>query len=201
MRDPHKPLVISCSILRDEIEALVASGDLDIETRYIGARLHYDYGRLQTAITASLQKAPRDRHPRGVLVYGDVCLGFQEQIKPLVAEHGFVKVDALNCVDCLLGGKGQLLKVDPDHKSFFLTPGWIRFWNAFEQEKGGDLHDRYRMLDGLVLLDSLGNLNELSRDIEKISRRTGLPVKQRRAVGLDGLRRVIAEALERIGPV
>ena len=40
-----------------------------------------------------------------------------------------------NPIDCLLGGKGQLLKADRDHKYFFLTPGWITFWNHFEKSK------------------------------------------------------------------
>jgi hypothetical protein len=124
-------------------------------------------------------------------------MGFDLQIRDVVNKYGFVKVDALNCVDCLLGGKGELLKVDPDHKAFFITPGWIKFWKQFERSKE-DLKSRYSMLDGLVLLDSLGNLDELKEEIEEISRQTGLPVKERREVGLEGLKQVILEAIGRL---
>lgn len=197
MSGKERPFVISCSILRDELQKLIKTGQLDVEVRYLGARLHYDYKRLEKALEASLEKAVRNQHRKGVVVYGDVCLGFEHQIKPLVEKYGFVKVDALNCVDCLLGGKGQLLRVDPEHKSFFLTPGWIRFWNSFEKSKE-DLKNRYRMLDGLVLLDSVGNLDALAREIEQIGRQTGLPVKERRHVGLEGLKDVIVEAVNKL---
>jgi hypothetical protein len=54
------------------------------------------------------------------------------------------------------------------------------------------------MLDGLVLLDSLGNLDGLTQEIEEISHQTGLPVRDRQYVGLDGLRDLIAEAVGKL---
>jgi hypothetical protein len=192
-----KSLLISCSILRDEIQGLIETTRWDLEVRYLSAKLHYDYNHLEAALEESIQKAKRQEYPKGIVVYGDVCMGFDHQIKDLVNKHGFIKVDALNCVDCLLGGKGRLLEIDPDHKAFFLTPGWIRFWNSFEISKGS-LKDRYRMLDGLVLLDSLGNLDEFNNEIEEIVHHTGLPVLEKKAVGLKGLRKVIAEAVEKL---
>ena len=41
-----------------------------------------------------------------VLVYGDLCLGQDNEMKKLADEYGIAKVDAVNCVDCQLGGKG-----------------------------------------------------------------------------------------------
>lgn len=198
MKKEEKPFVISCGILSDEIQELVETGQLDIDVKYLGAGLHYDYDRLEKALEGAMQDSSEKQRGKGVVIYGDVCMGFDHQIKDLVNKYGFVKVDALNCVDCLLGGKGELLKIDPDHKAFFITPGWIRFWKQFETSKE-DLKSRYSMLDGLALLDSLGNLDELKEDIEEISRCTGLQVKERRDVGLEGLRQVIQEAVERLG--
>jgi hypothetical protein len=60
-----------------------------------------------------------------VVLYGDICLGFQNQMAALVDEFNAVKVDALNCIDCYLGGGGRLLKIDPHHEYFFLNPSWI----------------------------------------------------------------------------
>jgi hypothetical protein len=198
MSTESRPFVISCGILRDEIQKMVDTGQLEIDLRYLGAGLHYDYDRLEKALDGALQDASKDHGGKGIVIYGDVCMGFDHQIKELVNNHGFIKVDALNCIDCLLGGKGELLKVDPDHKALFLTPGWIRFWYQFEKSKG-DLKERYSMLNGLILLDSLGNLDELKDEIDEISRRTGLPVMERREVGLEGLKQVIEEAIERLG--
>jgi hypothetical protein len=197
MSTKKRPFVIACGILRDEVQRLIDTGQLDIEVKYLGAGLHYDYDRLENALEGALRNATKDQGGKGIVIYGDVCMGFDLQIRDVVNKYGFVKVDALNCVDCLLGGKGELLKVDPDHKAFFITPGWIKFWKQFERSKE-DLKSRYSMLDGLVLLDSLGNLDELKEEIEEISRQTGLPVKERREVGLEGLKQVILEAIGRL---
>jgi hypothetical protein len=191
------PFLISCSILKNEIQRLIEITRWDLDVRYLSAKLHYDYNDLEASLEASINKAKRKKNQKGIVVYGDVCMGFDHQIKDLVNKHDCIKVDALNCVDCLLGGKGRLLDVDPDHKAFFLTPGWIRFWNSFERSKES-LKDRYRMLDGLVLLDSLGNLDEFKDEIKEIVHHTGLPVLERQAVGLEGLKQVIAEAIEKL---
>jgi hypothetical protein len=66
--------------------------------------------------------------PSPVVIYGDVCLGFHQEMKALVKRYGAVKVDALNCIDCLLGGRGRLLEVDPDHKFFISDPGLHRIY-------------------------------------------------------------------------
>ncbi|OGP63562.1 MAG: hypothetical protein A2V65_07675 [Deltaproteobacteria bacterium RBG_13_49_15] len=199
MEKQKKPFVVSCGILKDEMQELIKTGQLDVDMRYLGTGLHYNYEHLKNALDSALQDASGNQRGKGIVIYGDVCMGFDQQIKDLVNKHGFVKVDALNCIDCLLGGKGELLKLDPNHRAFFLTPGWIRFWERLERSKE-DLRNRYSMLDGLMILDSLGNLDELKDKIEEISRHTGLQVIKRKEVGLEGLRHVVEEAIRRLSP-
>jgi hypothetical protein len=45
------------------------------------------------------------------------------QMKRLVDDYGVVKIDALNCVDCQLGGKGKSLEADPNQEVIFLFSG------------------------------------------------------------------------------
>jgi len=122
MNNLKKPLLISCGILKNEIQKLIETGQLDVDVNYLSAKLHYDYKLLERALKGTFEKVHNHPDRNVIVVYGDVCLGFDYEIKKLVETYGIVKVDALNCVDCLLGGKGQRLKADRDHKYFFLTP-------------------------------------------------------------------------------
>ena len=119
-----KPALLSCGILREEIEALISRGELDAEAHFLNRELHSDQGRLKDALDQALENREKKGGPLPVVVYGDVCLGFHDEMKALMKRRGAVKVDALNCIDCLLGGRGKLLEVDPDHRFLFLTPAF-----------------------------------------------------------------------------
>lgn len=189
-----KPCLIACGIFRRELDALCRSGAVDAEVLYLGSFLHLDYGKLRSALETALR---RERGRRPVVVYGDVCMGFGEEIKPLVEAHDAVKVDGLNCIDCLLGGRGKLLEVDPRHELLFLTPGWIRFFERYVEENPKERKKQFSVLKGILLVDGLGDLSEYRERIEKISEQTGLPVLGEKRVGLSGLLAVIREALDR----
>jgi hypothetical protein len=54
-----------------------------------------------------------------------------DEMKELVKEYGVIKVDAVNCIDCLLGGKGKYFEADPTHELLLLDPGYIgifKYW-------------------------------------------------------------------------
>ncbi len=197
MTDNKNPIVISCGILKKEIQSLIESGRMKADVTFLSSKLHYDYSLLEKALRSTIEKSLGRGRKDIVIIYGDVCLGFKHEMKELVDGYGIMKVDALNCVDCLLGGKGQLLQTDPQHKYFFLTPEWINFWNKYEKSEE-NLKDRYSMLEGIVLLDSLGNLGGYEDDIKAISNATGLPILEEKKVGLRGLQNVIEEAIRRM---
>jgi len=106
---------------------LVKQGALDVDLIFVSKYFHVDYEVLDT----NLRRVVKNRlsRPQGgiILVYGDLCLGPNDETKKLTEEYGIAKVDALNCVDCLLGGKGKVLEADPDHALLFLYPGMIGF--------------------------------------------------------------------------
>jgi len=54
-------------------------------------------------------------------------------MKKLAEEYGIVKVDALNCIDCQLGGKGAFLEADPQHDLLFLSPGMTDFFRHAQE--------------------------------------------------------------------
>jgi hypothetical protein len=126
-----------------------------------------------------------------------VCLGFDGEMKQLVDKYDVVKVDALNCIDCLLGGGGKLLKMDPDHKYLFLNPAFIRFGEEIMGNTKAMTREMFSVLDGIVLLDAMGDLDEYQSKIDEVADHTGLPILERRDIGLEGLRNVLLEALDR----
>jgi len=184
--------LISCGILQPEIESLQARNELNAEVIFLNKYLHNNYNKLLSALKASLHKH-RDKNP--VVVYGDVCLGFQNEMKELVDEYGVVKVDGLNCIDCLLGGRGKLLEIDPAHIYLFLTTAFIDFFEKYMCRPKEEIRKTFEVLEGIVLIDSMGDLEKHGDRIEKISDRTGLPVLEHKNVGLPGLRTILSEAL------
>jgi hypothetical protein len=53
----------------------------------------------------------------------------------------------------------------------------------------------FSMLKGIILIDSLGNLDDYKVEIEKFCYYTGLPIIERKNVGLEGLKNVITKAI------
>lgn len=189
--------MIACGILQEEIDRLLELGEIDVEVHYLSKGLHTDYNRLQKALNGALTRRLPLAEAGIVVVYGDVCLGFHGEMQALVEKHNVVKVDGLNCIDCLLGGKGQLLKIDPGHKMLFLNPAFIHFMDKIWDRPRKEIRDMFNMLDGIVLLDALGDLDVYRDQVDAISKKTDLPILERKNVGLDGLKKVIQDALKR----
>jgi hypothetical protein len=154
-------------------------------------------------LTSALEEST-EHAPNGIIVvYGDLC---HPRIKKIVKKYSnAIKVDALNCIDCLLGGQQKLLQADPKCDHFYLSPGWMpsnlkknaRFREIFDWNME-DIKELFEDLTGIIVIDSLDNLDELKNDIEEFSQHTGLQVKNRKTVGLDGLKAVIDEAIKKL---
>ena len=197
------PILICCGIFRREIEKLLIEKKLEVKTYFLDASLHVVYVELEKEIIASLEKT-KDLSQRGIVViYGDMC---HPRIKKIVKQYSnVVKVDALNCIDCLLGGHKKLLEEDPKCSHFYLSPGWMpsnlkknkHFKEIFDWNLNG-IKEQFEHLTGLIILDSLDNLDYYKRDIEEFSYHTGLQVKSIKTVGVNGLKAVIDEAINKL---
>jgi len=200
LSEKTKPCIVSCSVLKKEIEKLAKQGDLDAETVFVSKYFHIDYALLEKNLRQVLQKTLL-RAPEGIiLVYGDLCLGPNNEMKKLTEEYGIVKVDALNCIDCLLGGKGKVNDADPNHDLLFLYPGMIGFFRHFKEKAQQEnldeetINNLFSGLKGIILLDTLGEANKNKEEIEKLH--SGLTILETRETGLDNLKQAIFEALK-----
>ena len=82
MEKVDKPVMIACGILQEEIDRLLTLGEIDGQVHYLSKGLHTDYGRLEQALNGALTKQ-LPLAPAGiVVVYGDVCLGFNGEMRP-----------------------------------------------------------------------------------------------------------------------
>ena len=201
MKDKVKPCLVACSVLKDEIDLLVQRGDLDVEIVYVSKYFHVDYPILEKNLRLVLEKTIQ-RFPKNViLVYGDYCLGMQNEMKKITKEYGLVKVDAVNCIDCQMGGKGKYLEADPDQDLMFLSVGMTDFFQhmkgLMKKENMGEesLQMLFKGLKGIILLDTLGDSKTLEREVQKLD--TGLLVLETRYVGVENVKNVILEAIER----
>jgi hypothetical protein len=200
MNETQRPCLIACGIFRQELERIVKDAKLSVDIVYLNPGLHNDPKSLENELKKAIGDRRQKQQNNIVIIYGDVCLGFQNEMKVLTENYGLVKVDALNCIDCFLGGKGKVLEIDPKHEYFFLNPAWIKleFGNRDKTKNIEEAQEEFSVLTGLFLLDTLGDLDDYSKDIEEIREYTGLPVVERKNIGTEGIRKVILESIDRL---
>ncbi len=196
-----KPCLVSCSVLKNELEALVKSGDIDVDLSFYSMNLHSDYDALEKSLRRKIEESLTRSKGKVIVFMGDYCLD-QEKMKALLAEYNVSKVDALNCIDCLLGGKGKFLEADRKQERLFLSPGWIRYFLQKKNSKAGKEYEEvfrnmFSCLSGIVLLDSLGDLSNHEKEIEEIRSFTRLPIVEKINVGLENFKNVILLSIER----
>lgn len=174
----NKPYLVSCGVFKDEIDRLSLARDYNII--FLGMDLHLDYTLLKQSLTKVFKNLTRNSSSDIILLYGDYCLGLNGEMNELVKQHGVVKVDALNCIDCFLGGGGSNLKLDPEDKTIFLSPGWIKFFNYHHRtasaEEQNFFKEMFRGFKGIILLNTLGNLENYKDQIQDFVDFSGLKI-------------------------
>jgi hypothetical protein len=200
MNKEGKLCLVSCSVLREEIEKLVKEGGLDAELVFVSKFFHVDYAELENNLRKVLEHTLKRFNGQVILVYGDLCLGQDNEMKKLSQEYGVAKVDALNCIDCQLGGKGKFLEADKEHNLMFMGPGMIGFFKGMKEKmlKNGvdeaTFTNMFSGIKGFVLLDTCGDGDEWRMELEKLG--MGLEVIETRKIGLENIKRVVLDALE-----
>jgi hypothetical protein len=202
LSEKPKVCIVSCSVLKEELQKLVANGSLDAELVFVSKFFHIDYATLENNLRKVLEQTQKRFKGKIVLVYGDLCLGQDNEMKKLADEYGVVKVDAVNCIDCQLGGKGKFFDSDPEHNLMFMGPGMIGFFKHAKEQmlrEGVDEAAFTAMFSGIkgaIILDTCGDAEKCSADLEA----AGIPLKilETRKIGLDNVCDVVSEAVARV---
>jgi hypothetical protein len=200
---PKEPIcLVSCSVLKDELQQLVREGKLDAKLVFVSKYFHIDYAQVENNLRKVLEQTLKSFRGKVVLVYGDLCLGQDNEMKKLADEYGVVKVDAVNCVDCQLGGKGKFFDADPEHNLMFLGPGMIGFFKHAKEtmlKEGIDeaaFKGMFSGIKGFVLLDTCGKMEEMRRDLEASG--IDLPILEVRGGCLENVKQVVLDAIGRV---
>lgn len=193
--------IVSCSVLEREIMQLKAEGKLDADLVFVSKFYHEDFSILESNLRKVLEETKQRFNGKIVLVYGDLCLGQDNEMKKLANQYGAVKVDALNCVDCQLGGKGKINTVDPNHNLMFMGPGMIDFFKDVKTrmlQEGMDEATFAKMFSGLkgfIILDTCSDGEKLECDLKKAG--VPLDVLETRKIGTENILRVVKDAIDR----
>ena len=191
-----KPFLVCCSVLKDEIDQLSLAKDFNII--FLGMTLHSDCELLEQKLDKVLKVCSEKSSRKIILVYGDYCLGPNDEMKKLAKKYGAAKVDALNCIDCLFGGKGNYLKVDPESKMIFLSPGWIKYFDHHLKSSTKEEQSLFRTmfggLEGIVLLDTLGNLGDYEDRIKEFVNFAELKILKTKKIDIGNLNILISHS-------
>jgi len=193
--------LVSCSVLKSELQKLVKENKLDVDLVFVSKTFHVEYALVEQNVRKVLEHTLKRYPGRVVLVYGDLCMGQDNEMKRLAQEYGVVKVDALNCVDCQLGGKGKVEAADPEHKFMFMGPGMIDFFKDAKDllaEQGvdeGTFKKMFSGIEGFVILDTVGNGEALKSALEGFG--LGVKVVETRKIGVENIRLLVLEAIDK----
>jgi hypothetical protein len=172
MSSQSRTCLVSCSVLKEELKQLVKQGDLDVDLVFVSKYFHVDYAQVEQNLRRVLEKTQQRHKGNIVLVYGYLCLGQNGEMKKFAEEHGVFKVDAVNCIDCILGGRGRFFEADPQHNLLFLGPGMTEFFEHFKERmrqedvSEEDIKNLFSGLRGIVFLDTVGNKDKVRLDVE-----------------------------------
>lgn len=199
MKEKSKICLVACSVLKEEIQQLQKQGKLDVDVVYVSKFFHIDYTTIENNLRKVLEQTLKRFLGKIVLVYGDLCLGQADEMKKLAKEYGISKVDAVNCIDCQLGGKGKFFEADPEQNLMFMGPGMIGFFkHAKEQmlKEGVDeaaFENMFSGIKGIVLLDTCGDAEKCVQDLKDSG--MNLKILETRKIGLDNVKQVILDAI------
>ena len=200
MREKPKICIVSCSVLKDELQQLVKQGSFDAELVFVSKFFHIDYGALENNLRKVLAHTLKRFKGKVVLVYGDLCLGQNDEMKKLADEFGVIKINAANCIDCQLGGKGAFFDADPEHNLMFMGLGMIGFFKHAKDtmlKEGVDeaaFLGMFSGIKGFVLLDTCGESETMRGELEAAGLR--VPILETRKIGVKGVKRVVLDAIQ-----
>ena len=83
MSKKEKICLVSCSVLKQEFQELVRQGNLNAELVFVSKLFHVDYAMVEKNVRKVLEKTLTRYPGKVILVYGDLCMGQDNEMKTL----------------------------------------------------------------------------------------------------------------------
>ena len=203
----EKTAVVACGTLRPELTKLVEEGFVDEKKLFFTAPgLHERMPLLEEQLKRRLETVKNDGI-RAIVVYGKLC--YVDMTNPYRAVDALCeeiggrtsRVQAQNCVD-MIADADTRDRISEDSKVYWLTPGWILYWNSvFHEWDRGKYNETFGRFDKAVLLDTVGLYDKLCvtepEKILEISDLMGIPLEAR-PVGMERLKSLLTKAESRL---
>ena len=199
--------IVSCGTLRPEIDRLREEGFCDAKKVFFAAPgLHEWPWELEKQLPRQLEKA-MEYSEDIIVLYGERC--FLDSKNPLRITNTLIhevcpqaiKINAATCVD-MLADKEQREKLAEGNKVYWVTPGWIKYWNfIFKDWDKGKANEMFPGHDKAVVLDAIGYFNSLMQEspeeILRISDWMNLPLESME-ISLDRFKNLLWDAAEKL---
>lgn len=160
--------IVSCGILRPELNYLKKSGFLDgARILYTAPGLHERHWELKSQLTRQLKNAKKHSE-RIIVVYGNRCFVDPKDyankgIDGVIEEMGDMpRVNAASCID-MLALREERERISEGQKVYWLSPGWLMYWKViFKNWDRGLANETFPQNDKAILLDSIGVFDDYS---------------------------------------
>ncbi len=205
--NPENIVIVACGTLRPELTNLAKDGFVDEEKLFFTAPgLHERMPLLEEQLKKRLATV-RDDGFRVIVVYGKLCYVDMSNpyraVDALCEEAGgdISRVRAENCVD-MIADSDTRKQMSGDSKVYWLTPGWILYWNSvFYEWDRGKYNETFGRFDKAILLDTIGLYDSLCatepEKILEISDLMGIPFEAG-PTGVERLKSLLIEAANRL---
>jgi len=194
--------IVSCGVMRPELEYLRNSGFLDADRiLYTAPGLHEWPWKLEEQLPRRL-KAAREVSERIIVAFGEKC--FMDLHNPLRMTDALirencpeaVRIRATKCVDMLASAE-QREQISGGEKVYWLTPGWLENWDfIFKDWDVGSANETFPQHDKALVLDAIGYFDPLMAEsperILEISDWMKLPIEGV-AVSLERFKSLLVE--------
>jgi len=164
-------IIVSCGILKNEIELILAGNKEQTATRFLDSSLHNDLDKLSRTLTTALEKEGEET--RKLVIYG-TC---HPQIDEIVNASNAIRTQGQNCVELLLGR--QRFTEELSNGAFFLFEDWARRWEQISYRFFGNwelMKEIFQDSHTYILCIRTPCSGDYSEYASRVSERTGLPL-------------------------
>ncbi len=184
--------VVCCSVVRREVESILANDFPELETIFLDSMLHMHPEKLGKTLEKTLEKL----NSPALIIYGDCS----PEIHSIENRHICARTPGINCCDLILGQKRY--RSNRNERSFLLLPEWTSRWKqVFQQELGfhnAELAQAFmhEHSSSIKYLDT-GLIPVPEQTLREISDFFAMPVLIEKS-DMVNLRTIIGEALKRL---